>query len=149
MMLRKALNEKIENEQIMKYKLTLTLIFLFASVLFPNSAFAQEENLPVQKVEIEASFPGGQQAWNKYIFQQINLHINEFTKKDIGTCIIRFIVDKNGHVQDVEATNMKKSRLAKVAIEAIENGPKWIPAQQNGKYLNAYRLQPVTLSASK
>ncbi|MFS8083947.1 MAG: energy transducer TonB [Ginsengibacter sp.] len=99
------------------------------------------------KLKVEASFPGGQSAWNKYITQQIQMHADEFKKKDIGTCIVRFIVDKNGHPQEVEATNMKKSKLARVAIEAIENGPKWIPAHQNGKFLNAYRLQPVTLFA--
>jgi protein TonB len=41
---------------------------------------------------------------------------------------------------------MKKTRLAKVAVEAIENGPKWTPAQQNGRYVNAFRLQPVTVT---
>ena len=55
-------------------------------------------------------------------------------------------MNTKGRVSDVEATTMKKSRLAKIAIEAIENGPKWIPAQQNGKYVNAYRLQPVTVT---
>lgn len=44
---------------------------------------------------------------------------------------------------------MKKSRLAKIAIAAIANGPKWIPATQDGKSLRAYRLQPVTLSKPK
>ncbi|MEO6869417.1 MAG: energy transducer TonB [Ginsengibacter sp.] len=63
--------------------------------------------------------------------------------------MIKFIVDKNGHVTDVKATNMKKTKLAKVAIEAIENGPKWIPAHQDGKFVNAYRLQPVTLGNIK
>jgi protein TonB len=40
---------------------------------------------------------------------------------------------------------MKGTKLAEVAVNAIRNGPKWIPAQQNGRQVNAYRLQPVTL----
>ena len=122
-------------------KLKLTFVFLFVCITFSQNLFAQ--------VETEASFPGGPAAWNKYITQQIQMHADEFKNRDMGTCIIRFMVDKNGHVIDVEATNMKKTKLAKVAIEAIENGPKWIPAQQDGKYVNAYRLQPVTLGNSK
>ena len=101
----------------------------------------------MDKVEIEASFPGGTQAWAKYISNAIRENINKFKRSDYGTCIIRFIVDTKGRVSDVEATTMKKSRLAKVAIEAISNGPRWNPAQQNGKYVNAYRLQPVILQA--
>jgi protein TonB len=104
-------------------------------------------NLILDKVEIEASFPGGTQAWAKYISNAIRENINKFKRSDYGTCIIRFIVDTKGRVSDVEATTMKKSRLAKVAIEAISNGPRWNPAQQNGKYVNAYRVQPVILQA--
>ncbi|MEO6136397.1 MAG: energy transducer TonB [Ginsengibacter sp.] len=126
-------------------KLKLTLVFLFAFMAFTHNLFAQDKNAPFEKVEIEASFPGGMEAWNKYITKQLLMHSDEFKKKDAGTCNIQFIVDKNGRVQDVQATNMKKSNLAKFAIEAIENGPKWIPAQQGGKTVNAYRMQPVTL----
>lgn len=126
-------------------KLKLIPIFLFACLAFSNNLCAQEKDAPFEKVEIEATFPGGQEAWNKYITKQLLNHADEFKKKDIGTCNIRFIVDKNGRVQDVQATNMKKSKLAKFAIEAIENGPKWIPAQQGGRKVNAYRIQPVTL----
>ncbi|HEU5365127.1 MAG TPA: energy transducer TonB, partial [Hanamia sp.] len=58
---------------------------------------------------------------------------------------VRFIVDKTGTVSDVQATTMKGSKLAEIAVNAIRKGPKWTPAQQNGRFVNAYRLQPVTL----
>jgi protein TonB len=98
------------------------------------------------KVEVEASFPGGAAAWTQYMTKQIMQRIDEFRKKDYGTCIVKFIVNSKGYISAVEATTMKNSRLAKVAVNAIENGPRWIPAQQNGRYVNAYRLQPVTLT---
>ena len=97
------------------------------------------------KVEIEASFPGGLQAWSRYVSRAITSHIDEFSESDYGTCVVRFIVDKTGTVSDVQATTMKGTKLAEVAVNAIRNGPKWVPAQQNGRYVNAYRLQPVTL----
>ncbi|MEO7834223.1 MAG: energy transducer TonB, partial [Ginsengibacter sp.] len=98
------------------------------------------------KVENEASFPGGQQAWVKYISKAIQDSLDKFTKSDYGTCVIRFIVNVDGTVSDVVAPTMKGTELAKVSIKAIENGPKWIPASQNGKTVASYRLQPVTLS---
>lgn len=97
------------------------------------------------KVEIEASFPGGPAAWQKYVSRAIQADQDEFTESDYGTCIVKFIVDKNGVVSDVQAISMKGSKLAQVAVNAIRKGPKWTPAQQNGRYVNAYRLQPVTL----
>jgi protein TonB len=98
-----------------------------------------------QKVEIEAQFPGGLGAWQKYVSRAINAQLDEFTDADYGTCVVRFIVDKTGTVSDVQATTMKGSKLAEIAVNAIRKGPKWTPAQQNGRYVNAYRLQPVTL----
>ena len=98
------------------------------------------------KVEIEASYPGGPGAWQKYVQKAIQADIEEFTESDYGTCVVKFIVDKTGRVSQVEATTMKGSKLAEIATNAIRKGPNWTPAQQNGRYVNAYRLQPVTLT---
>ena len=110
-----------------------------------NRTETERNDLVFSKVETEASFPGGQGAWMKYITQQIQK--SHYKKKDYGTCIVKFVVDKNGNISDVAATTMIGSRLAKVSIEAIKNGPKWKPAQQNGRFVNAWRLQPITLQA--
>lgn len=98
------------------------------------------------KVEIEASFPGGPGAWQRYVTRAIQSEQDEFTDADFGTCVVRFIVDRTGTVSDVQATTMKGTKLAEVAVNAIRKGPKWTPAQQNGRQVNAYRLQPVTLT---
>lgn len=97
------------------------------------------------KVENEAAFPGGVDAWRKYITEKIRETLDKFSEKDFGTCIVRFIVDANGNVSNVVATTMQGTKLAEVSVDAIRKGPKWIPAQQNGKNVRAYRLQPVTL----
>jgi protein TonB len=109
-------------------------------------AAKEDEDKVFTKVEIEASFPGGAGAWTKYVTRAIQANQDEFTDSDFGTCIVKFIVDKTGKVSQVEATTMKGSKLAEVAVNAIRKGPNWTPAQQNGRYVNAYRLQPVTLT---
>ena len=106
----------------------------------------EDEDKVFTKVEIEASFPGGAGAWTKYVTKTIQANQDEFTESDFGTCVVKFIVDKSGQVSAVEATTMKGSKLAEIATNAIRKGPNWTPAQQNGRYVNAYRLQPVTLT---
>lgn len=44
---------------------------------FSYSLFAQ--------IVYQAHFPGGEDAWNKYLNQQIQMYAYEFKKKDIGT----------------------------------------------------------------
>ena len=111
-----------------------------------NSKYLEDEDKVFTKVEIEASFPGGPGTWSRYITKEIQNHVDEFTKADYGTCIVKFIVGIDGKVSEVEATSMKGTRLAKIAVYAIIHGPDWIPAQQNGRNVTAYRLQPVTLT---
>jgi protein TonB len=105
----------------------------------------QKENktdLPFTVVEIEAKFSGN---WASYLRNEIEKNMDELTEAgESGTCIIRFVVSKDGSVSNVEATTMKGTKLAEVAVNAIRRGPKWIPAQQNGMIVNAYRMQPVT-----
>jgi periplasmic protein TonB len=106
-----------------------------------------DEDMVFIKVEIDASFPGGAEAWAQYVRKEIEAHQDELTETDFGTCVVKFIVDKKGNVSAVEATSMKGSKLAEVATNIIRKGPNWIPAQQNGRYVNAYRLQPVSFIA--
>jgi protein TonB len=115
------------------------------NVVAPPAEKKEDPDKVFTKVEIEAQFPGGPQAWTRYVTRAIQSQIDEFTDADYGTCVVRFIVDKTGTVSDVQATTMKGSKLAEIAVNAIRKGPKWTPAQQNGRFVNAYRLQPVTL----
>ncbi|MGZ4049589.1 MAG: energy transducer TonB, partial [Bacteroidia bacterium] len=98
------------------------------------------------KVEHEGEFPGGRDAWIKYIVSKIKASIDSFTEKDYGTCVVKFIVNTDGSVSNVEATIMQNTHLAEIAMNAIRTGPKWIPATQNDHTVAAYRLQPVTLT---
>lgn len=117
-----------------------------SNVVAPPAEKKEDPDKIFTKVEIEATFPGGLQAWSRYVSRAIQSHIDELSdESNYGTCVVRFIVDKTGAVSDVQATTMKGTKLAEVAVNAIRNGPKWVPAQQNGRYVNAYRLQPVTL----
>ncbi|HRQ19618.1 MAG TPA: energy transducer TonB, partial [Agriterribacter sp.] len=104
-----------------------------------------DEDKVFQKVEIEAKFPGGDKAWAKYIQREINRYIDELQDAGkAGTCVVQFIVDREGNISEVEALTMKGTKLAEICVNAIKRGPKWTPAEQNGRKVKAYRKQPVT-----
>ena len=101
------------------------------------------------KVEISASFPGGPAAWQRFISRVISRNIDDFGHGDYGTCILKFIVNTSGKVSNVTAQTMAGTHLAEILIKAIASGPNWQPAQQNGRFVNSYKLQPVTLSGTQ
>lgn len=105
----------------------------------------EDEDKVFQKVEIEASYPGGDKAWNRYIKREIERYMDELQDDGkAGTCVVQFIVDRDGNISEVEALTMKGTKLAEICVNAIRKGPKWVPAEQNGRKVKAYRRQPVT-----
>ncbi|MCW5915921.1 MAG: energy transducer TonB, partial [Ferruginibacter sp.] len=104
------------------------------------------ENTIFNKVEIEAAFPGGEAAWRRYL--QNNLDAN--TPIDNGAppgtyqVIVRFIVSKDGTISDVVPETKWGYGMEQEAVKIIKKGPKWTPALQNGRHVNAYRRQPIT-----
>jgi len=118
-----------------------------SQVIEAPKVVAEAEDYVFTKVEIEAKFPGGDAGWSRYVKKEIESHIDELQDAgQSGQCRVRFIVSKDGTVSDVVALTMKGSKLAEVAENAIRKGPKWTPAQQNGRHVNAYREQPVTFT---
>ncbi|MEO6329660.1 MAG: energy transducer TonB, partial [Ginsengibacter sp.] len=97
--------------------------------------------------EIPPSFPGGEAGWQTYITKHIKSNIDNLVNDNkSGTCRVKFIVDKDGSVSAINALTMKGSVLAEVATNAIANGPKWIPAKQNGRVVKSFAEQPVTFT---
>ncbi len=131
-------------------KILIRCTGIFLLLLTFQQTFSQIDTTKekvLDKVEVEASFPGGDAAWNKFISKGMNNgDFNSFKNKDQGTCRVRFIVGKDGLVSNVQAITMKRTKLAKLAVEIIESSPRWKPAMQNGKAVNAYREQPITFT---
>ena len=101
-------------------------------------------------VDVPARFPGGDGEWTKYITRQIERYMDELQDEGkAGTCIIRFIVDVDGAISDVEIISMNGTKLAEISANAIRRGPRWIPAEFNGEKVKAYRKQPVTFRISE
>jgi antitoxin component YwqK of YwqJK toxin-antitoxin module len=97
------------------------------------------------RIETKASFPGGDAAWTRYIVNEIQRNADALHDGAVsGTCTVRFIVGKDGTISSAEPLTMKGTKLASIAVNIISNGPKWKPASQYGRYVNASREQPIT-----
>ncbi|MEO5890934.1 MAG: energy transducer TonB [Ferruginibacter sp.] len=107
---------------------------------------ADEEDKIFTKVENEAQFPGGQQAWIRYLQKNLNANAPVENGAPPGTyqVIVKFIVSKDGSISDVNAESKHGFGMEDEAVKIIKRGPKWTPALQNGRNVNAYRRQPIT-----
>jgi protein TonB len=105
-----------------------------------------DENKIWEKVEIDASFPGGEKEWTKFLQRNLNANVPVDNGAQAGkyTVWIQFIVDKEGNVSDIKPLTNQGFGMEDEAMRVLRKVPKWTPAQQNGRYVKAYRKQPIT-----
>lgn len=105
-----------------------------------------DDNMIFEKVEIEASFPGGEAKWRQFLER----NLSSFNPADEGapagtyTTYVQFVVDKEGNISDVRALTNHGYGMEDAAVRVIKKGPKWNPAIQNQRQVKAYRKQPIT-----
>lgn len=110
-----------------------------------------DTNSIFDKVEIEAAYPGGIDAWRKYLERNLNADVPIMSKAPAGvyTVVVQFIVNLDGSVSDTRALTNHGYGMEEEAIRAIVKGGKWLPAIQNGRQVKAYRKQPITFVVDK
>ena len=118
----------------------------YSASVYENKTINTDDDKVFSKVEVDPAFPGGAQGWKDYLIKNIKayLPVDEGWKTGSYTIIVQFIVHQDGTISDVTTTNYPGSKTAQHCIDIIKNGPKWLPAMQNGKNVNAYRKQPIT-----
>ncbi len=106
----------------------------------------EDENKIFDKVEIEASFPGGDAKWRRFLEQNANGQVATDNGAPEGTytTVVQFVVDKEGNISDVKALTNHGYGMEQEAVRVIKKGPKWTPAVQNGRQVKAFRKQPIT-----
>jgi periplasmic protein TonB len=106
----------------------------------------EDENKIFEKVEVEASFPGGEREWRKYLERNLdaNTPVDNGAPEGSFTVVVQFIVDKEGNISDVRPLTKHGFGMEDEAVKIIKKGPKWVAAIQNGRSVKAYRKQPVT-----
>ena len=104
---------------------------------------AEEEEI-FEFVQENPEFPGGTAALTKYLVDNIKYPRISREKGSQGRVFLRFIVDKDGSVTNVEV--LKSSGdvyLDWEAVRVAKSMPKWKPGRQMGKAVNVKYTLPV------
>lgn len=95
-------------------------------------------------VHIEAEYPGGMSAWQRYLNKTFRYPDDAVDNGIAGLVIVQFVVDKEGNVTEVEAiSGPAKGGLREEAVRVIKKSGRWTPAIYNGRQVKSYKRQPI------
>jgi outer membrane biosynthesis protein TonB len=98
------------------------------------------------KVEMEATFPGGETAWRKFLEKNLNPAVPANNRAPAGTytVVIQFVVDRDGKVWDIKPLTSLGYGMEAEVMRILRKSPDWSAARLEGRTVRAYRKQPVT-----
>jgi periplasmic protein TonB len=114
-----------------------------AEVVAPK-VVEEDYNKVFTKVENPAEFPGGQSEWTRYLQKNLRYPDNAIDNGTQGVVRVQFVVDREGNISEVQALNDPGDGLSDEAVRIIKKGPKWKPAEQNGRKVIYRHIQAIT-----
>jgi len=122
--------KKSSRYRLWKYILCLPLITLLCA--FNGSGFTGNNH----RVDQAASFPGGFDAFSKYLIGTARKVSNKS-----GKVIVSFVVETNGEISNEKVEKSLDQASDQEALRVIKSSQKWKPALENGeKARSAYQI---------
>lgn len=105
----------------------------------------EEEEEAHQIVETQPEFPGGTQAMINWLAENIKYPRISRDNNSQGRTFVRFIVDKNGYIQNVTVLKSSGDKyLDDEAVRVVSNMPRWTPGRIGDKNVNTWFTLPVS-----
>ncbi|HTL80318.1 MAG TPA: TonB family protein [Bacteroidia bacterium] len=111
----------------------------------PDSASIdiQDEKMIYTYAEVMPEFPGGSTELSKYINKNVKYPVAAIDEGIQGKVWIRFVVEKDGSITNVQVVKGTNPMLDKEALRVISQMPNWKPGRMNGKPVRVQCTQPI------
>ena len=104
---------------------------------------------PSSALDQMPEFPGGMEALNTYLRNNIR-YPQEAQKAGIqGRVIIQFIVSKDGSITDAEVVESVDPQLDAEGLRLIKNMPRWKPGMRKGQAIRVKQALPIRFAFTK
>jgi protein TonB len=112
-------------------------------VMIADSTASTSTDKPFTFVDVMPQFQGGDAALIKFLQQNIKYPAMERDNDIQGRVIVRFVIDEEGNVTDVETTRPVSPGLDREAQRVVKMLPKFTPGTQQGKAVKVYYNLPI------
>ena len=115
--------------------------------IFPEVGEVEGESDVYQIVEQMPEFPGGQEAMEKYINDNVRFWevIKEWQCDVSGKIFVGFIVEPDGSITNVKVLRGIEKHCDEEAMRVVKSMPKWKPGMLNGEPVRVSYMVPVSI----
>ncbi len=101
-----------------------------------------------KSVETYPEFPGGLDAFVKFLSRNVNYPVRARDKGVQGRVVISFVVEKDGTLTDIKMISGIGSGCDEEALRVMKMSPPWTPGTQGGKPVRTSYSVPISFTLS-
>lgn len=124
--------------------------FFIALMIFTCHLITAQETTPVTQttestynlagIDVKPNYPGGIAAFYTYVTGNYKLPSQPGLN---GNVFVTFVIEKDGSIVDVRILRDLGFGTGEEAVRVLQNSPKWIPGEQNGKKVRVQYSLPI------
>lgn len=119
------------------------LILLYASFAFSQTTVNDSlTNKSSEQWVISPTFPGGINAFTKYVESSLSLTSN-------CKIFVKFVIEKDGKLSNIQVVDSTDEETNKRIIDVLEKCPAWIPGSRGDKLVRTGYLYPIIINKFK
>lgn len=127
------------------HKLTFTEKYENGKFILGRSS-QDGDSIKYTKREIQPEFKGGETRFTQFLIDHIRYPDYEKDRNIVGKVFIKFIVEKDGSLTDMEVLRDPSAGLTAEALRVLKLSPKWIPGYYFGRPVRVEYTVPINFS---
>lgn len=139
----KVVEDKIEIEDVLIPDIFISENEKIAEIKLDGPPEVETAPEILDFTETQAQFKGGMEAWYDYLRMNLTFPKQTQILGIQGTVLLRFVINTDGSIQDVEVVRSVEASIDQAAIEVIENSPQWNPAIHQGRPVRSRMTIPI------
>jgi len=109
----------------------------------------EDDNKIFTAVEQVPEFPGGLEAFSKYLSKNIRYPAVARENGTQGRVILSFVCERDGSLTDIKVARGIGDGCDEEAVRVIKNSPKWKPGIQNGRPVRVAYSVPISFTLAE